>query len=241
MRMPQQATPSRQKHTFVLVQRDSRKFFKHPQPPHTGGKKHPHSNGNHLLAVKLLTENTSHNLSWRKLMGRCQAPKWTGHLCSPYEGANHTVRRCTATPQANGKTRFRRFWGARRCCHFWEISQGEEQQVAFEEHFRQPSAQVWSCTRSHSSHEECVNTANANCTCNVTRQHSRFLWPTCWHCLESNYPASCVPATEPQRCHDTPHPHPTANPTWNVASTMRATSQMSLHPTPTQHPTPRVT
>lgn len=110
MRMPQQATPSHQKRTFVLVQRDSRKFLKHPQP-HTLGEKKPHSNGDHLLAVTLLTEHTSHNLSWRNLMGRCQAPKWTGHLCSPYEGANLTLCRCIATPQANGKTRFRVFEG----------------------------------------------------------------------------------------------------------------------------------
>lgn len=111
MRMPQQATPSHQKHTFVLVQKDSRKFLKHPHPHTLGGKKHPHSNGNHLLAVTLLTEHTSHNLSWRSLMGRCQAPKWTGHLCSSNEGANLPVCRCIATPQANGKTRFRVFEG----------------------------------------------------------------------------------------------------------------------------------
>ena len=40
----------------------------------------------------------------QKLMGRCQAPKWTAHLCSPNEGANLTVCRCTARAQASDKT-----------------------------------------------------------------------------------------------------------------------------------------
>lgn len=86
--------PSHQKHTFVLVQRNPRSSWNTHIPTHWG-EKHPHSNGNHLLAVTLLTEHTSHNLSWRSLMGRCQAPKWTGHLCSPNEGANLT--HCNAT------------------------------------------------------------------------------------------------------------------------------------------------
>ena len=87
------------------------------------------------------------------------------------------------------------FWRARRCCHFLEILEGEEQRAAFEKLFAccQPSVQVWSCTRSRSSHEEYVNTAKANGTSNHTGQHSLSPWPTCWHWVESTMCTSVHP------------------------------------------------